>query len=60
MTTQQYRIISPRLGTPGDLWEPEIWVNIHALLDNGFIERVSDETSDTPKPKRTKVSKDKE
>lgn len=56
----KYRIVSPRIGTPGNLWEPEVFVNVHALLDGGFIERVTDETPDAPKPKRTKVSKDKE
>lgn len=56
----KYRITSPRIGTVGALWEPEVFVNVHALLEGGFIERVSDETPDTDKPKRTKVSKDKE
>ena len=56
----KYRIVSPRIGTPGALWEPEVFVNVHALLEGGLIERATDETTDTPKPKRTKVSKDKE
>ncbi len=56
----KYRIVSPRIGTPGQLWEPEVFVNVHALLDGGFIERVTDETPDEPKPKKAKVAKDKE
>jgi len=57
-----YRIISPRIGTPGDLWEPEVWVNVHALVKGGFIESISDaetfdETVDTPKPPKAKVTK---
>lgn len=57
----KYRIISPRIGTPGKLWEPPVQINIGILLANGFIEAVDNaETADTPKPKRTKVSKDKE
>lgn len=56
----KYRIVSPRIGTPGALWEPEVFVNVHALLDGGFIERVTDETPDEPKPKKAKVAKDKE
>lgn len=56
----KYRIVSPRIGTPGGLWEPEVFVNVHALLDGGFIERVTDETPDEPKPKKAKVAKDKE
>ena len=55
-----YRIVSPRVGTPGALWEPEVFVNVHALLEGGFIERVTDETPDVPKPKKAKVAKDKE
>ena len=53
----KYRIISPRIGTPGALWEPEVFVNVHALLDGGFIERVTDETPDAPKLKKAKVAK---
>lgn len=56
----KYRIISPRIGTPGALWEPEVFVNVHALLESGFIERASeeptDETPDAPKPKKAKVA----
>lgn len=57
----KYRIISPRVGTPGDLWEPPVQINVGILLKHGFIEAVDNvETPDEPKPKRTKVSKDKE
>jgi DNA-binding Lrp family transcriptional regulator len=51
-----YRIISPRLGTPGDLWEPEVWVNVHALVEGGFIESVGSNSS-PDKPAKAKVSK---
>ena len=51
-----YRIISPRIGTPGELWEPEVWVNVHALVKGGFIE--STDTKPTPdKPAKAKVTK---
>ena len=57
----KYRIISPRIGTPGELWEPPVQINVGVLLKHGFIEAVDNaETADAPKPKRTKVSKDKE
>jgi hypothetical protein len=41
-----YVIISPRVGTPGEPYEPKPGINIKALLAGGFIEQVS-----TPKPK---------
>ena len=51
-----YVIVSPRLGTPGELWEPEVWVNVHALVKGGFIE--STDTKPTQaKPAKAKVSK---
>lgn len=43
-----YTIISPRLGNPGDPYEPQEGVNIDALLDGGLI------STDTPK-KSSKV-----
>lgn len=33
-----YRIISPRIGIPGDIWEPSDDTNINALLEHGFVE----------------------
>ena len=41
-----YVIVSPRLGTPGDVFKPTSGTNIDALLWGGFIAEVS-----TPKPK---------
>ena len=38
-----YTIISPRLGTPGDKFEPSEGTNIEALLEGGFIK--SDKSS---------------
>lgn len=52
----KYRIVSPRVGTPGEMYEPEIWVNLGALLDGGFIEPV-DPKSASDKPAKAKVSK---
>lgn len=40
----QYVIVSPRLGTPGEPWTPPVYVNLHALLDAGFIRRATDAT----------------
>ena len=36
-----YRIISPRVGVPGAIWEPTEGVNVEALIDGGFIEETS-------------------
>ncbi len=33
----KYKILSPRIGTPGDKYEPEAGVNVEALLKHGFI-----------------------
>lgn len=57
----KYRILSPRVGTVGELWEPPVQINVGVLLANGFIEAVddakpTDETADTPKPKKAKVA----
>ena len=32
-----YKILSPRLGVPGDEWLPVEGVNVEALLEHGFI-----------------------
>jgi len=57
----KYRIISPRLGTPGELYEPQVWVNIGHLIANGFIEAADTNAGDTaptdPKPAKTKTSR---
>jgi hypothetical protein len=52
----KYRIVSPRVGTPGEMYKPEIWVNLDALLDGGFIEPV-DKKPAPDKPAKAKVSK---
>jgi hypothetical protein len=39
--TMAYRIISTRIGVPGEIWEPSEDVNIDALIDGGFVEKVS-------------------
>ena len=40
-----YTIISPRIGTPGDPYEPHDGINVDALLDAGLIS--------TDKPKKS-------
>jgi hypothetical protein len=32
-----YIIVSPRLGTPGDKFEPTEGINIDALIEGGFL-----------------------
>ncbi|HSG60660.1 MAG TPA: hypothetical protein VLA24_04425 [Pseudomonadales bacterium] len=41
-----YKIVSPRVGTPGDTYTPVEGVNVEALLAGGFIVK--------SKPKTTK------
>lgn len=49
-----YKIISPRVGTPGDEYDAESaeanGINIAALVEGGFIEQ---STNDTAKPAKT-------
>lgn len=45
-----YTIISPRLGTPGDKYEPVDGINVQALIDGGLIS--------TDKPKKSSKVKE--
>jgi hypothetical protein len=47
-----YKIISPKVGTPGDVFEPADGINIQALIDGGFIQ---DTHIDTSKPAKNKT-----
>ena len=49
----KYTIISPRIGTPGDEYEPSEGVNIDALIAGGFIIQ-----SPTKAPKGAKTKTD--
>lgn len=53
----KYRVVSPRVGTPGEIYEPEVWVNLQVLLNNGFIEPAEDSVPDEPKPAKNKTPK---
>jgi hypothetical protein len=45
-----YTIISPRIGTPGDKYEPGDGINVEALLEAGLIS--------TDKPKKSSKVKE--
>jgi len=45
-----YIIVSPRLGTPGDVYEPQEGVNVEALLEGGLVS--------TDKPKKSSKVKE--
>ena len=54
----KYRVVSPLVGTPGEIYNPTVIVNFHALVIGGFI--VPDEPEPTPadeKPAKTKPKK---
>jgi len=51
----KYRIVSPRVGTPGEIYEPEVWVNLGVLLAGGFIEPAEDPAPEAQKPAKTKT-----
>lgn len=50
----KYRIVSPRVGTPGEIYEPEAWINLQHLINGGFIEPVEDHPQPAHKPAKTK------
>lgn len=47
-----YKIVSPRVGMPGDEYKPKAGENVAALLDGGFIVETA------TKPKTTKTESD--
>jgi hypothetical protein len=53
-----YKIVSPRVGTPGDEFVPVAGVNLDALIANGFIIEVG--KPKTEKPKGDNITTDKE
>ena len=57
----KYLIVSPRVGTPGDEYQPRPGVNVEALLAMGAI-RKADKVSTPAQPKsaKTKSKKPKE
>jgi hypothetical protein len=52
-----WRIVSPRLGTPGDAFEPRPGVNIFALLEGGFIEPWPDNAPTDEEPAKNRPNK---
>jgi hypothetical protein len=53
-----FKIVSPRVGTPGDEFVPMAGVNIEALLEHGFIIEVS--KPKTVKPKGDNITDEQE
>jgi hypothetical protein len=53
-----YKIVSPRVGTPGDEFVPVAGVNLDALIANGFIIEVA--KPKTPKPKGDNITDEQE
>jgi hypothetical protein len=53
-----YKIVSPRIGTPGDEFVPVAGVNLEALIAGGFI--IKTEKPKTEKPKGDNITTDKE
>jgi len=49
-----YKIVSPRLGTPGEVFVPEEGINLEALIAGGFVvdtaaKKSAKTTTDEPK-----------
>jgi hypothetical protein len=53
----KYEIVSPRIGCPGDTYEPVDGVNVDALVAGGFI--IQSPTT-APKGAKTKTDTNKE
>lgn len=58
----KYVIVSPRLGTPGDVYEPEAVINLGALIAGGFIKALdeavpAEETAEESAPAPAKSAK---
>jgi hypothetical protein len=53
-----YKIVSPRIGAPGDEFTPDEGTNIDALIEHGFIIEVG--KPKTEKPKGDNITTDKE
>jgi hypothetical protein len=53
-----YKIVSPRVGNPGDEFVPVAGVNLDALLEHGFIIEVS--KPKTAKPKGDNITDEQE
>jgi hypothetical protein len=53
-----FKIVSPRLGTPGDEFTPNEGTNLDALIEHGFIIEVG--KPKTEKPKGDNITTDKE
>ena len=41
----KYRVVSDKVGTPGDEFIPEEGINVEALLEHGFIESTTSKKS---------------
>jgi hypothetical protein len=54
----KYRIVSPLVGTPGEIYDPAVIVNFGALVAGGFIVPIDNEpTPADEKPAKTKSKK---
>lgn len=53
----KYEIVSPRIGIPGDTYEPSEGVNVEALVEGGFIKQ---STVKVPKGAKTKTDTNEE
>jgi hypothetical protein len=53
-----FKIVSDKVGVPGDEFIPADGVNVHALLAGGFIVEIGKHK--TPKPKSDNITSNKE
>jgi len=53
-----YKIVSPRIGTPGEDFTPDEGTNIEALIEHGFI--IESEKPKTAKTKGDNITDEQE
>ncbi len=50
----EYRVLSPLVGEPGNVFVPKPGINVEALLAGGFIVAVAVSTETAPKRRKVK------
>lgn len=53
----KYVIVSDRVGTPGEIYNPDVVVNLSALISGGFIKPLEDNAVEDAEEPTTTVGK---
>lgn len=55
--TMKYVIVSERVGTPGEIYNPDVVVNLSALISGGFIKPLEESAKEPAEEPTTTVMK---